>query len=76
MFTAVQMTVNKIFEQLLAKQVTDNLDNRLSDFQTAYRKRHSCETALIMLIENGLRAALDKGELVGLLSTDIYEQSI
>ena len=66
----VQMTVNKIFEQLLAKQVTDNLDNRLSDFQTAYRKRHSCETALIMLIENW-RAALDKGELVGLLSTDM-----
>ena len=64
------MTVNKIFEQLLAKQVTDNLDNRLSDFQTAYRKRHSCETALIMLIEN-CRAALDKGELVGLLSTDM-----
>jgi len=47
----VQMTVNKIFEQLLAKQVTDNLDNRLSDFQIAYRKRHSCETVLIMLIE-------------------------
>ena len=31
----VQMTVNKIFEQLLAKQVPDNLDNRLGDFQTA-----------------------------------------
>ena len=56
--------------ELLAKQVTDNFDNRFSDFQTAYRKRYSCETALIMLIENW-RSALDKGELVGVLSTDM-----
>ena len=66
----VKVTVNKVFEQLLAKQVTSRFDDHLSEFLTAYRKRHSCETALTMLIENW-RAAVDKGKLVGLLSTDM-----
>ena len=37
---------------------------------TAYRKHHSCETALLALIENW-RMALDDHKVVGVLSTDM-----
>ena len=48
----VQIVINKIFEQLLSSQITGHFNNRLCDHLTAYRKRHSCETALLYLIES------------------------
>ena len=39
--------VNKIFEQLLSKQVTEYIDPYLSDNLTAYGRKHSCETTLV-----------------------------
>ena len=44
--------------------------SRLSDYLTAYRKRHSCETTLPLLTEKW-KNALDNAERVGLLSTDM-----
>ena len=46
------------------------IKSQLSDYLTAYRKRHSCKTALLTLTENW-KNALDDGERVGLLSTDM-----
>lgn len=48
----VQATVHKVFEQLLSKQLSHSFEGRFSDKLTAYRKRNSCETALLSLIEN------------------------
>jgi hypothetical protein len=62
--------VNKVFEKLLTNQVTAGFNDRLSEYLTAYRKSHSRETALLMLTEKW-RNALDNGEIVGLLTTDM-----
>lgn len=66
----IQIMVNKVFEQLLSKQVVKGLDKKLSDNLTAYRKTHSCETTLVMLTEHW-KHGLDSGKTVGVLSTDM-----
>ena len=66
----IQIALNKVFEKLLLVQVTIGTSDCLSEYLTAYRKQHECATALMMLIENW-RRALDDGEVVGLLSTDM-----
>ena len=45
-------TVDKIFEQLLSKQVIERFDPVLQPCLSAYRKNHSCETTLIKLTED------------------------
>ena len=62
--------VDKIFLHLLSKQVTIHYDPVLYHRMTAYRKQHSCETTLLMLIEDW-RLAVDRKELVTILSTDV-----
>ena len=49
----VQISLNKVYEKVLAMQVTDTnvFNDRLSDYLTAYRKGHSCEIALILLTD-------------------------
>ena len=64
----VQNTMNKIFEQLLSNQLDHNFGNKLCDKLTAYRKNHSCHTALLGLTENW-KLALDNCRVVGVLST-------
>jgi hypothetical protein len=44
--------VDKVFEQLVGKQLTKQTDHLLNHCITAYRKSHSCETTLVCLIEN------------------------
>ena len=66
----VQVTINKIFQQLLSRQLANGFNDRLSDKLTAYRKNQSCETALLSLTENW-KMALDNHQVVGLLSTDM-----
>ena len=62
--------VDKVFEQLIAKQVNGMFDNRLGQCITAYRKTYSCESALINLIEHW-KLAKDNKQLIGILSTDM-----
>ena len=62
--------VGEIYEKLLSKQITNFMDPILSDNLTAYRKSHSCETALIWLVDEW-KMELDCGKLVGMLSTDM-----
>ena len=64
------MTVNKVFEQLLSRQLSHSFEGRFSDKLTAYRKSNSCETALLSLIERW-KKALDERKIVGVLSTDM-----
>ncbi|KAL9986821.1 hypothetical protein ACROYT_G001023 [Oculina patagonica] len=66
----IQVTVNKVFEQLLSNQLSHWFNNKLCDNLTAYRKRNSCETALLSLTENW-KKALDEHKFVGALSTDM-----
>ena len=59
----VQTFIDKVFEKLLANQMTAGFNERLSDYLTAYRKRHSCETTLLMLTEKW-KNALDNGKVL------------
>ena len=67
---SIAIMVNKTFQKLLTNQITAEFNERLSDSLTAYRKRYSCETALLALTENW-KNALDNRMSVGLLSTDM-----
>ena len=63
-------SVDKIFEQLLCKQLK-NLSEKIFDtFMSAYRTTYSCETTLVRLIEDW-KLALDKNKAVAVLSTDM-----
>ena len=64
------IAVDKIFELLLSNQVTSHYDETLYYRMTAYRKRHSCETTLLMLIEDW-KQAVDSKQMVSVLSTDM-----
>ena len=62
--------VSKVFQQLLSDQISKQFDSRLDPRITAYRKRHSCETTLISLIE-AWKSARDNQQIVKILSTDL-----
>ena len=62
--------LNNIFERLLAGQLCEFYREILSDFISAYRKFHSCETSLLRLTEDW-RMMRDRGELVAVVSMDL-----
>ena len=62
--------VSKVFEQLLSDQISKQFDSRLDPRITAYRKRYSCETTLISLIE-AWKSARDNQQTVKILSADL-----
>ena len=62
--------VDKVFEQLLGKQISDKFESQLADCQSAYRKYRSCETTLVGLVEDWKKSK-DEGMSVGILSTDM-----
>ena len=64
--------LSKIIEKLVHKQLTEYTDTNklLSDFQSGYRKGHSCETA-VTRIHNDILLMVDKKENVVLLLLDL-----
>ena len=66
----VLSAVGKVFEQLLGKQLTMFMEPRLNNNLTAYRKKNSCETSLVKLVEDW-KLTLDNKQVVGILSTDL-----
>ncbi|CAB4005512.1 Hypothetical predicted protein [Paramuricea clavata] len=65
----VLSAVGKVFEQLIGKQLTD-MEPKLENNLTAYRKKNSCETSLIKLVEDW-KISLDNKTVVGVLTTDL-----
>ena len=70
------ITVDKIFEHLLSKQITEHSTQLNSTHptlyyrMTAYRKKHSCETTLLRLVEDW-KMAIERKDLVSILSIDM-----
>lgn len=62
--------VDKVFEQLLGSQVTQFMEPYLSKSLTAYRKRNSCETTMVKLVEDW-KGAMDSNNVIAILSTDL-----
>ena len=62
--------LNNVFERLLSAQMGDFYQNILSDYISAYRRHHSCETSLLRLTEDWKRS-LDNKEIVAVISMDL-----
>ena len=62
----VLSVVGKVFEQLLGKQLTTFMEPRLNNNLTAYRKKTSCETSLVKLVEDW-KLTLDNKHVIGIL---------
>ena len=62
--------VDKLFEQLLSKQMSKFFESIFDPFMSAYRKLYSCESTLVHLIE-GWKQSIDTGKTVSVLSTDM-----
>ena len=58
---SVLTAVDKIFEQLICKQLSEKFEPIFDTFLSAYRKHFSCETTLIRLTEPDWKHAADKG---------------
>ena len=66
----VLVTVDKVFEQLLAGQLEPLFNKVFAGLSSACRKRYSCETTLVRLVEDWKRS-LDINHTVGVLSADM-----
>ena len=68
----VLTAVDKIFEELICRQLSELFEPILDTFLSAYRKHFSCEATLIRLTEDWKHAA-DKGHASVILSTDMIK---
>ena len=64
-------TVSKIFEKHVKKHLMNYLNKYKLTYenQPGFRQKHSCQTALVKLIDQWM-ACLDKGDFVGALFID------
>ena len=62
--------ISKMFERCLYDQINTYFENILSKLQFGFRKEHSAQHCLIVLIEK-CRQMLDKGGFSGILLTDL-----
>ena len=56
----VLSTEDKVFEQLLASQVTQYIKHYMNNNLTTYCKKNSCQTTLLKLAEDWKRSLDDK----------------
>ena len=57
-------TVSKIYENILATQINDYIDNYFSDYLCGFRKGHSYQHCLLVMFENMKKALILKVLLV------------
>ena len=62
--------LSKVFERIIADQLTDYFKSILNSRISAYRKGYSCQQVILNLTEFW-RSALDRNEFVGTISTDL-----
>ena len=69
---SILSVVSKVIEKHVTKQLFAYLNKYklLHDAQSGFRKHHSCQTALIKLI-NGWLSHIDKGNIVGAIFFDL-----
>lgn len=59
--------VDKILKQLLCHQLVNKFEAVLDPFMSAYRKRYTCETTLVCLVEDW-KHVRDMGQAVGIFT--------
>lgn len=65
-------TLSKIFERHISNQLQDYFqrNNLIHEFQSGFRKNHSCHTALTYLIDSWLKD-IDSGKYIGAVFLDL-----
>ena len=61
-------TVYKIYENILATQINDYIDNYFSDYLCGFRKGHSSQHCLLVMFENMTKSIDSKGAACALLT--------
>ena len=67
---SILSALSKVFERLLCDQLQNFMSDKFSKYLCGFRKGHSCEDALLRLLENW-RKCLDNGEIVGTILCDL-----
>ena len=67
---SILATLAKVYEKLLYPQIYDYFDCIFSKYLGGFRKGHSTQHCLLIMLEK-LRGALDKGLVTGILLTDL-----
>ena len=62
-------TISKIFEKHVNKHLMNYLNKLIHENQSGFRQKHSCQTALVKLIDQWMHC-IDKGDIVGSLFVD------
>ena len=60
----------QVFERIIYKQITNYIENKLSNYITGCRKSHGTQHSLITMLEKW-KSALDKDENVCILFMDL-----
>ena len=69
---SVFIALSKIYEKAVGIEVTDHFNSIFSALLSAFRKRYSCQSTLLNMVEN-FKCALDKGEYVACIRMDIIK---
>ena len=67
---SVLPSLSKIYERVMGQQLSDFFDKIFSVLLSAFRKRYSCQSTLLNMIEH-FKKSLDNGEYVACLSMDL-----
>ena len=67
---SILSSLSKIFEKLLFNQINNYMGPKLSIYQTGFRKNHSSQNCLLVMLEI-LRQCLDSKGSTGILLTDL-----
>ena len=67
---SILSSLSKIFGKLLFNQINNYMDPKLSIYQTGFRKNHSSQNCLLVMLEK-LRKCLDSKGSTGILLTDL-----
>ena len=63
-------SVSKVYESLMADQLTDHFENIFDKLLSGFRKKHGCQTLMLTIVEDW-RYALDKKQIVGAILMDL-----
>ena len=67
---SVLPSLSKVYERVMGKQLSDFFDKIFSSLLSAFRKRYSCQSTLLNMIEH-FQKSLDNGEYGACLSMDL-----
>ena len=67
---SILTSLSKVFESAFCNQLYEFFDIILSKLLSGFRKKYSCQTALIRMIESW-KSAIDPGDMVGSVAIDL-----